>query len=477
MRMTPGMKAVLWDDVERQKGYHSLWHTDFNQAHASICAVWQARGFPNMNVSQKQLRDFFRRAAARNCHIACAIDEIFVKGMVLLKPQHHSRIFQHQNNKQQKKAQFFADLGSSVHSASDNRLPQTGPQHQSERSPSLQSIDKIDPCAIDHGPPSTPEAAAPETLVTYRFESFNILMSQGRHSFLPKDDMLQELHLETFCKITAVVDKVIGTTNYSRERNPQFVSTARSSGSFPLLERIFGFRTSSPGELVQKIVNNQMQSISLLVDVSTALRALVGAAVFEWILQPSKSPSSGLSSPPQTAEQNKKHEASFIESFYFQKREYSSTLEHLLSEGCSQLYDQLVLKSKYLTVEQGFDYETQASTLASRSCEVLKGFLTENLWSLDPVNYIQLHNGLKDVFISALKLKAQTCLEPESYSFLWPLAEVRSDSGTMEVDGGAHGGDHVCDMICLTLFPALVRAATVKYDPARTLVRPAVVLL
>ncbi|KAL8918889.1 MAG: hypothetical protein Q9172_005227 [Xanthocarpia lactea] len=448
MPMTPGMKAVLWDDVERQKGYHSLWRTDFKQAHASICAVWQARGFPNMNVSQKQLREFFRRVAARNCNIACTIDEIFVKGM-----------------------------SSSVHSATDNRLPQTGPQHQSERSPSLQSIDKIDPFAMDHGPPSTPQAAAPETLVTYRFESFNTLMSQGRHSFLPKDDMLQELHLETFCKITAVVDKVIGRTKYSGERNPQFVSTARSSGSFPLLERIFGSGTSSPGELVQKIVNNQMRSINLLVNVGTALRALVGAAVFEWVLQPSKSPSSGLSSPSQTAEQNKKHEASFIESFYFQKREYSSTLEQLLSEGCPQLYDQLVLKSKYLTVKQGFDYETQATTLASRSCEVLKGFLTENLWCLDPVDYIQFHNGLKDVFVSALKLKAQTCLEPESYSFRWPRAEVRSDSGTIEVDGGAHGGDHVSDMICFTLFPALARAATVEHDSTRTLVSRAVVLL
>ncbi|KAL8908790.1 MAG: hypothetical protein Q9171_005311 [Xanthocarpia ochracea] len=424
-----------------------------------------------MNVSQKQVREFFRRVAARNCNIACAIDEIFVKGMILLKPHHHSRIFQHQNNKQQKKAQFIAvELSSSVHSATDNRLPQTGPQHQLERSPSLDSIDKIDPFAMDHGPPSTPEAAAPEKLVTYRFESFNTLMSQGRHSFLPKDDMLQELHLGTFCKITAVVDKVIGTANYSRERNPQFVSTARSSGSFPLLERIFGSGKSSPGELVQKIVNNQMQSINLLVDVSTALRALVGAAVFEWVLQPSKSPSSGLSTPSQTADQNKKHDASFIESFYFQKREYSSTLEQLLSEGCPKLYDQLVLKSKFLTVEQGFDYETQASMLASRSCEVLKGFLTENLWSLDPVNYIQFHNGLKDVFISALKLKAQTCLEPESFSFRWPRAEVCFDSGTMKVDGGGHGGDHVSNMICLTLFPALVRAATVEYDPTSTLV-------
>ena len=186
---------------------------------------------------------------------------------------------------------------------------------------------------MNHGPPSIPKAAATETSVTYRFESFDTLMLQGRHSFLPKNDMLQELHLETFCKITAVVDRVIGTKNYSRERNPQFVLTARSSGSFPLLERIFGSGTASPGELVHKIINNQMQSIKLLVDVSTALRALVGAAVFEWVLQPSKSSPSGLSSPSETAEQNKKYEARFIESFYFQKREYSSILEQLLSEG------------------------------------------------------------------------------------------------------------------------------------------------
>ena len=106
--MTPGMKGVLWDDVERQKGYHSLWRTDFKQAHASICAVWQARGFPDMKVSREQLRGFFRRVAARNCNIACAIDDIFVKGMILLKPQHQSRSFQHQNNNQQKEAQCLA---------------------------------------------------------------------------------------------------------------------------------------------------------------------------------------------------------------------------------------------------------------------------------------------------------------------------------------------------------------------------------
>ena len=128
-------------------------------------------------------------------------------------------------------------------------------------------------------------------------------------------------------------------------------------------------------------------------------------------------------------------------------------------------------------MEQGFDYETHATTLASRSCEVSKGFLTENLQSLDPVDYMQFHNSLKDVFISALKLKAQTCLEPGSFSFRWPRAEVCFDSGTMEVDRGAHGGDHVSDMICLTLFPALVRAATVEFDSTRTLVIGAVVLL
>lgn len=93
------------------------------------------------------------------------------------------------------------------------------------------------------------------------------------------------------------------------------------------------------------------------------------------------------------------------------------------------------------------------------------------------MNYIQFHNGLKDVFISALKLKAQTCLEPGSFGFRWPRAEVCFDSGTMEVDGGTHGGDHVSDMIRLTLFPALVRAATVGSDSTRTLVSRAVVLL
>ncbi|KAI4255475.1 MAG: hypothetical protein L6R42_006718 [Xanthoria sp. 1 TBL-2021] len=189
------------------------------------------------------------------------------------------------------------------------------------------------------------QAAAPKTFGTHRVESLDALMPEDHRLFLPNDEMLDKFHNETVFKISAVVNKIMGATQNR-------------------------------------------------------------AAVFEWVFQASQSSSPVVPASAQDAALNGIEHTSVVAPLYFQKREYSSTLEKLLSDACPRLYKQLVLKSKYLSVEHGFDYETSATTLASHSCEVLKGFLKENLWSLDPMAYVQFHDGMADVFLSALRLKA-----------------------------------------------------------------------
>lgn len=96
--------------------------------------------------------------------------------------------------------------------------------------------------------------------------------------------------------------------------------------------------------------------------------------------------------------------------------------------------------------------------------------------------YVQFHKALEDVFISALKLKAWTCLDPTAFSFQWPDADSPFDPATMKNDNESL--DDPRNGIRLSLFPALTRlhsdtstATIVDLDPTERCIAGAVVLL
>ena len=133
-------------------------------------------------------------------------------------------------------------------------------------------------------------------------------------------------------------------------------------------------------------------------------------------------------------------------------------------------------------MENGFDYETSATTLAFHFCEAMKGFLKDNLWNLEPMAYVQFHDGLEDVFTSALKLKAWTCLDPTAFSFQWPDADSPFDPATMKDENESL--DESGNGIRLSLFPGLIRlnadastATIMDLDPTERCIAGAVVLL
>ena len=122
----------------------------------------------------------------------------------------------------------------------------------------------------------------------------------------------------------------MGVTQYSRGGQPQFLLTAHSPQSFPLLKRVFGTRPMSPQELIHQIVAKQMQSIESPIGIATALQALIGAAVFEWVFQASQlsSPGSAQDTAPTGIDPT-----GLVAPLFFQKHEYCSTLGKLLSDG------------------------------------------------------------------------------------------------------------------------------------------------
>ena len=133
-------------------------------------------------------------------------------------------------------------------------------------------------------------------------------------------------------------------------------------------------------------------------------------------------------------------------------------------------------------MENGFDYETPATTLASHFYAAMKSFFKDNLWNLDPMVYVQFHDGLEDIFTSALKLKAWTCLDPTAFSFQWPDADSPFDPATMKDDN--ENIDDSGNGIRLSLFAAWTRlhsdantTTIVDLDPTERCIARAVVLL
>ena len=159
-------------------------------------------------------------------------------------------------------------------------------------------------------------------------------MFEDRASLLPKEEVLKELHGETITNISAVVDKIMKVTHSAGGRHPQCLVTVHWPQSFPLVEHIFGAGMTSAEELLKRLSRSSYNPFSLLSTLETALRALIGAAVYEWVLQPGQLASSTLVASVEAThklDQIGELGCSLVKSLLFAKRGYGATLEKLLS--------------------------------------------------------------------------------------------------------------------------------------------------
>ncbi|KAL8999860.1 MAG: hypothetical protein Q9169_001401 [Polycauliona sp. 2 TL-2023] len=152
-------------------------------------------------------------------------------------------------------------------------------------------------------------------------------------------------------------------------------------------------------------------------------------------------------------------------------------------QTCPEVYKHLVSRSKQLMMDQNFEYRKTAANFASYTHSVLKGFLTDNFWNMDAVAHTQLSEGLESVFISALKLKAQTSLDPTRFRSEWPRRDQVYDPTTTINDNADNPGKST-DTVRLALFPTLIRieqgihdGLTTEQDAAETYIARGRVLL
>ncbi|KAL9627116.1 MAG: hypothetical protein Q9204_006801 [Flavoplaca sp. TL-2023a] len=158
----------------------------------------------------------------------------------------------------------------------------------------LRDTNQIDHSTSRSQPLDATQATTPAIKDIHGLQRLDDLMSEDRATFLPKDEVLKKLHGETISNIYAVVDKIMKITHSAGGRHPQFLLTVHCPQSFPLVEHIFGAGMTSAEELLKRIVTIQFQSIQSPIDIGTALRALIEAAFYEWVLQSGQLASSTL---------------------------------------------------------------------------------------------------------------------------------------------------------------------------------------
>ena len=123
-----------------------------------------------------------------------------------------------------------------------------------------------------------PTLASPEGMVLDRiFGNIETLMGEDPKSYLPKDTELRSLREDISSKIDSSVTTWLATSNTGR---PQFLEAVRNPASFQLLRRIYS--TGNKEEMMFKIAR---MSFEYPIDTGKVLRAMMGAAVFEWVFE------------------------------------------------------------------------------------------------------------------------------------------------------------------------------------------------
>ncbi|KAL8950371.1 MAG: hypothetical protein Q9222_003588 [Ikaeria aurantiellina] len=165
------------------------------------------------------------------------------------------------------------------------------------------------------------------------------------------------------------------------------------------------------------------------------------------------------------AHQTNRNFARFLEDPIFKRKDRSGQSEFwepifqlgkLLSDAYPELYRQLVLKSKFLFVQEDLRPERFATELACRFSGAVKAFLEDNMWKWTPEAVNIWIKDPEQVFTTALWLKAQTSLEAKQFTFRWPRAGERFDDDLMEMDK-ENPMILPSGLVHFTLFPAMLR--------------------
>lgn len=108
-------------------------------------------------------------------------------------------------------------------------------------------------------------------------------------------------------------------------------------------------------------------------------------------------------------------------------------------------------------VQNHHNLEETANELAGKLNNILEVCLKENLIRADEEATQTWRDNLKEVFITALDLKAHLSLAPGAFNFRWFDADEPFDPRSMAASEDDPSTD--TDKLRLTLFPGLVRIA------------------
>lgn len=114
-----------------------------------------------------------------------------------------------------------------------------------------------------------------------------VLLSEPKKA-LPEVEDLKQLCDKTIAHISSAVERLLSANVDSLDSNhppPVFFKAVRSQGSFILLQRVFGAAVGAT-ELGVKISQAQYESFQSPFGTEDVLRAVIGAAVHEWVFEP-----------------------------------------------------------------------------------------------------------------------------------------------------------------------------------------------
>ncbi|KAL8711154.1 MAG: hypothetical protein Q9220_004299 [cf. Caloplaca sp. 1 TL-2023] len=324
-------------------------------------------------------------------------------------------------------------------------------ENRSELAVALDEPSPWDEDGLNHEiPPRTGTTASVVSPFSRGMGRIRDLMAVDPETFSPRDEELVQLRNKAIQSITSAAEHMIGQERW--KRHPQFWEAVRYHQSFNLLKRMYG-TGSSAEELLERAENLSQQSLT---SVKVTLQALIGVAVYEWVFEARHESLSMLPHGSLAGADGGKTRESFAELLKFEHSEHDLIFGQLVSNAYPEFHEHLVLKSKFLFVQQKFRPERFATELACRLSSALKAFLDENLWIWGPEAVNDWIEDLKKVFTAALRLKAQTSLEAEQFIYRWPRANDPMDNGLMEIHRDSPNTDPR-DLVHFALFPALLR--------------------
>ncbi|KAL8670509.1 MAG: hypothetical protein Q9168_004961 [Polycauliona sp. 1 TL-2023] len=293
-----------------------------------------------------------------------------------------------------------------------------------------------------------PTLASPEGMVLDRiFGNIETLMGEDPKSYLPKDTELRSLREDISSKIDSSVTTWLATSNTGR---PQFLEAVRNPASFQLLRRIYS--TGNKEELMFKIAR---MSFQYPIDTGKVLRAMMGAAVFEWVFEGHHRWLTNEEDNKRTRDTTGDGVIGGTVMLPSQLSGSHSMFQKLLSKISPELQVQLECKSRYLYVKEDPNVDIHAQELASRMSLVLEPFDLDKSLGRNEAAIDAWFRHLTGAFKAAIRLKLYTSLQPHGLVFRWPHAEEVFDSRWMQ--GDADNLTECTGPVHLALFPAMFR--------------------